>query len=68
MADFGGKMAKFPKIPWLLWPMCHTEREIVEISHLAIHKTQLDAQNGANGKISQNAMALIANMPNSGGK
>ena len=68
MVDFGGKMAKFPKMPWLLWPMCQTEREIVEISHLAISKTQLDAQNRANGKIFQNAMALIANMPNSGGK
>ena len=44
--------------------MWQTEREIVEISCLTIHKTQLNAQNGANGEISQNAMALIANMPN----
>ena len=39
MADFAGKMAKFPKMPWLLWPTCQIEREIVEISHLTIHKT-----------------------------
>ena len=39
MADFDGKMAKFSKVPWLLWPMCQTEREIVEISHLTIHET-----------------------------
>ena len=44
--------------------MCQTEREIVEISQLTIHKTQLDAQNGANSEISQNVMALIANVPN----
>ena len=38
MADFGGKIGKFCKMPWPLWPTCQTEREIVEISHLAIHK------------------------------
>ena len=41
--------------------MSQTEREILEISHLAIHKTQFNAQSRANGEISQNAMALIAN-------
>ena len=39
MADFGGKIVKLHKMPWLLWPMCQTEREIVEISCLTIHKT-----------------------------
>ena len=57
-------MVKFPKKPRPLQPMCQTEREIVEISCLAIHKAKLDAQNGANGEISQNAMALIANVSN----
>ena len=35
---FDEKIVKFYKMPWPLWPMCQTEREIVEISHLAIHK------------------------------
>ena len=38
--------------------------EILEISLLTIHETQFNAQSRANGEISQNAMALIANEPN----
>ena len=38
--------------------------EILEISHLTIHETQFSAPSRGNGKISQNAMALIANEPN----
>ena len=41
--------------------MIQTEREILEISHLTIHKTQFNVQSRANGEISQNAMTLIAN-------
>ena len=41
--------------------MSQTEREILEISHLTIHKTQFNAQSRANGEISQNTMTLIAN-------
>ena len=41
--------------------MYQIEREILEISHLAIHETQFNAQSRANSEISQNAMALIAN-------
>ena len=41
--------------------MSQTEREILEISHLAIHKTYFNAPSRANGEISQNAMTLIAN-------
>ena len=44
--------------------MHQTKGEILEISCLTIHKTQFNAQSRANGKISQNAMALIANEPN----
>ena len=62
MADFGGKTAKFPKMPWLWQPTYQTKGEILEISHLTIHKTQFNAQSRANSKISQNAMALIANI------
>ena len=36
-----------------------TETEILEIPHLAIHKMLFSIQVGANGEISQNAMALI---------
>ena len=42
--------------------MSQTEREILQISHLAIHKTYFNAPSRANGKISQNAMTLIANI------
>ena len=36
--------------------MSQTEKEKLEISRLAIHKTQFNAQSRANGEISQNAM------------
>ena len=39
-----GPMAKFPKMPRLLWPMGQTETEIIEISHLAIHRTLFSVQ------------------------
>ena len=38
--------------------------KILEISCLTIHKTQFSVRSRANGEISQNAMALIANEPN----
>ena len=41
--------------------MSQTEKETLEISHLTIHETQFNAQSRANGKISQNSMALVAN-------
>ena len=41
--------------------MHKTKGEILEISHLAMCKTQLNAQSRANSEISQNAMTLIAN-------
>ena len=39
--------------------MSQTETEILEISHLAIHRHYLVYEVGANGEISQNAMTLI---------
>ena len=44
--------------------MSQTKKEKFEVSHLAIHKTKFNAQNRANGEISQNAMALMTNEPN----
>ena len=41
--------------------MSQTEGEILEISHLAIHKTSFSVQSRGNSEISQNAMTLIAN-------
>ena len=38
--------------------------EILEISHLTILETPYSAWSRANSKISQNAIALIANEPN----
>ena len=38
--------------------------EILEISLLIIHETPYSAQSRADGEISQNAIALIANEPN----
>ena len=39
MADVSGKTVKFPKMPWLWQPTYQTKGEILEISHLTIHKT-----------------------------
>ena len=41
--------------------MSQTETEILEISHLVIHKILFSVQSRANGEISQNAMTLITN-------
>ena len=59
-----GKQQNFPKCHGFDSQCTKQKEKIVEISHLTIHKTQFNAQSRANGKISQNAMALIANKPN----
>ena len=41
--------------------MSQTERKILEISCLTIYETKFNAQSGANSKISQNALAFVAN-------
>ena len=60
-----GKQQNFPKCHGFD-SQCtkHKEGNIRNFMHLTIHETQFSAPSRANGKISQNAMALIANEPN----
>ena len=65
MADFWWENSKISHNALALTAKAPNQRgEIIEISHLTIHETQFSAPSRANGEISQNAMALIANKPN----